>query len=36
MQVVIPEPSKPHVKECLAELCPTGALFIKKKESGEE
>ena len=36
MQVVIPEPSKPHVEECLAELCPTGALFIKKKESGEE
>lgn len=29
MQVVIPEESKKHIKEQLAKLCPTGALFIK-------
>ena len=28
MQVVIPDESKEHVSEDLAELCPTGALFI--------
>ena len=32
MQVVIPEQSKSHVKESLAELCPTGALFLKNEE----
>ena len=31
MQVVIPEESKSHVSEHLAELCPTGALFLKKQ-----
>ena len=30
MQVVIPEESKGHVGENLAELCPTGALFLKE------
>lgn len=30
MQVVIPEQSRSHVDERLAELCPTGALFIRK------
>ena len=29
MQVVIPEPSKSHVDEQLADLCPTGALFLR-------
>lgn len=29
MQVVIPEQSKSHVDETLAQLCPTGALFLK-------
>ncbi len=29
MQVVIPEESKSHVDEQLAQLCPTGALFLK-------
>ena len=29
MQVVIPEESKSHVDERIAELCPTGALFVK-------
>ena len=29
MQVVIPEESKGHVEESLAELCPTGALFLR-------
>lgn len=28
MQVVIPEESKSHIKEQLANLCPTGALFL--------
>ena len=32
MQVVIPEESKSHVGESLAELCPTGSLFLKNKE----
>ena len=31
MQVVIPEQSRSHVDEHLAQLCPTGALFIKTK-----
>lgn len=31
MQVVIPEESKLHVDESLAQLCPTGALFLMKK-----
>lgn len=31
MQVVIPEQSKKHVDEHLADLCPTGALFLKKQ-----
>lgn len=30
MQVVIPDESKDHVNEKLAELCPTGALFCRK------
>lgn len=30
MQVVIPDESKSHVDESLAELCPTGALFLRK------
>lgn len=30
MQVVIPDESKGHVNEKLAELCPTGALFCRK------
>ncbi len=29
MQVVLPEPSKSHVDEQLANLCPTGALFLR-------
>ena len=29
MQVVIPEESKQHIDERLAQLCPTGALFLK-------
>lgn len=29
MEVVIPEESKKHIKEQLASLCPTGALYIK-------
>ena len=28
MQVIIPDESKPHIDECLADLCPTGALIL--------
>jgi len=30
MQVVIPEQSKSHIEERLADLCPTGALFLRE------
>lgn len=31
MQVIIPEESKSHASEHLAELCPTGALFLREE-----
>ncbi len=33
MQVVLPEENKPHIKEELATLCPTGALYVADSKS---
>lgn len=35
MQVVIPEESKKNIDEKMADLCPTGALFVRGMHSGE-
>lgn len=35
MQVVIPEDNKKNIDETLADLCPTGALFVRRLRSDE-